>query len=86
MSELASGPGSLQPVDVGPMLPISQSSAVHLVGSAVSLPGRILSLWKSRGIRKKPRLTISLVHFPPLSVAMSGCHQGLFPPEALALR
>lgn len=25
MSELAAGPGSLQPVDVGPTLPISQS-------------------------------------------------------------
>lgn len=56
VSELASG--SFQPVDVGLLLPVSQSSAVRQVGSAVSLPGRILSLWKSHGIRKKPRLRI----------------------------
>lgn len=58
---------SLQPADVGLLTAAhSQSSAVRQVGSASPRPGRPLSLWQSRGSRKKPRLRVSWAWVPPL--------------------
>lgn len=49
--ESTSSLSTLRSVVVGLLLPISQSAALGQVGSAVSLPGRILSPWKSHRVR-----------------------------------
>lgn len=47
--------------------PHCQSAAHSQVGSAVSLPGRILSLWKSHGVRMKQASHCSSVLVPALN-------------------
>lgn len=67
-------------VVVGLLLAISQSAALGQVGSAVSLPGRILSPWKSHRVRMKPTPPRPSASVPtPDPVAPTRASEGAFP-------